>query len=68
MVLIPKVISRLYETNPLIETDDYDVGFMMVSEIYGAMPELKAQYLAKWAARLREYYVEVGRELERSKP
>lgn len=61
-----KTIGDLYEANPLIEADDYVVGFMMVSVISGAVPELRAQYLAQWAARLREYYVEIGRELERT--
>lgn len=63
-----KTIAELYEANPIIEVDDYIVGFMMVSQISGAVPELKAQYLAHWTARLREHYCEVGRqtaELER---
>lgn len=62
-----KTIDQLYEVVPIIEADDYVAGFMMVSTISGAVPELKAQYLARWAARLREYYVEIGRELERGK-
>lgn len=62
-----KTIGQLYDTAPIIEADDYVAGFMMVSTISGAVPELKAQYLAQWAARLREYYVEIGRELERGK-
>jgi hypothetical protein len=61
-----KSIAKLYESNPVIETDDYITGFMMVSTISGAVPELKAQYLAQWAARLREYYIEIGRTLERN--
>lgn len=56
-----KSIVELYETQPLIEADDYVVGFMMVSDISGAVPELKARYLAQWAARLRKYYVDIGR-------
>ena len=56
-------IAQLLETNPAIEGDDYLVGFMMVSVISGAVPELKAQYLAQWAARLREYYIQIGFEL-----
>ena len=61
-----KNIGDLYESNPIIEADDYVAGFMMVSTISGAVPELKAQYLAQWAARLREYYVGVGRDTEQS--
>lgn len=61
----PKSIGELYNTSPIIEADDYVVGFMMVSVISGAVPELKAQYLAQWAARLREYYVEIGMQVER---
>lgn len=62
-----KNIGELYDSNPKIETDDYIAGFMMVSTISGAIPELKAQYLAQWAARLREYYIEIGKEMERDK-
>lgn len=56
-------LGALYEANPEIEADDYVIGFMMVSQISGAVPELKAQYLAHWAARLRERYIKIGREL-----
>lgn len=61
-----KTINELYDANPIIEADDYIMGFLMISSISGTVPELKAQYLAQWAARLREYYVSVGREVERN--
>lgn len=59
-----KTINELYDTDPIIEADDYRMGFMMISSISGAVPVLQARYLAQWAARLREYYVQIGRELE----
>jgi len=63
----PRTLNALYEANPTLEADDYVIGFMMVSEISGAVPELKANYLAHWAARLRERYIEIGRQLEYDK-
>lgn len=62
-----KTVAELYDMTPNMEVDDYVAGFMMVSAISGAVPELKAQYLAQWAARLRTYYVEIGREVERNR-
>jgi len=59
-----RTVLQLSETKPIVEVDDYAVGFAMVAEIAGCQPELKAHYLAQWAARLREYYVEIGRELQ----
>jgi hypothetical protein len=60
-----KTIAQLQEEFPIIEVDDYVAGFMMASEISSAQPELKAQYLAQWVARLREYYVRIGTSLPR---
>ena len=61
-----KNVGDLYDMVPIMEADDYVVGFMMVSQISGSVPELKAQYLAQWAARLREYYVEIGQNLPKT--
>lgn len=56
-----KTAEQLVEDTPIVETDDYAIGFMMVQEIATCTPELKAYYFASWAARLREYYVGLGR-------
>lgn len=57
-------LTDLWDETPIIEVDDYAVGFAMAQEIANVNPELKAQYLARWAARLRQRYVQVGRVLE----
>lgn len=59
-----KTIEELRETAPIIEVDDYAAGFMMASDVASCYPELKAQYLARWAARLREHYVKIGIRME----
>lgn len=63
-----KTIEELRETAPIIEVDDYAAGFMMASDVASCYPELKAHYLAQWAARLREHYVKIGAASVAHKP
>jgi hypothetical protein len=59
-----KTLEELQDENPIIEADDWRAGTLMVQDIIHCVPELKIEYLARWAARLREHYVAIGREVE----
>lgn len=62
-----KTMEQLAEFTPWVEVDDFHAGFLMAMQTTACFPELKARYLAEWAARLRIHYVEIGQRLERDR-
>lgn len=56
-----KTLNELREEKPVIEIDDVHAASAMLDDIHALDPEMRVMVLARWAARLREYYVEIGR-------
>lgn len=58
-----KTMNSLADEKPAPEVDDFRAALFIVSEQAATTPEARMWYAAVWVARLREYYVEVGRNL-----
>jgi len=54
--------------NVLVEVDDFKTALTMALELEccAHSPASAMDVLSKWVATLREYYVEVGRKVERN--
>lgn len=59
-------IEVIRELQPSPEVDDFKFARCMVDEMSCTRPHLQMHYLAVWVARLREHFVQVGRELSKT--
>lgn len=55
--------SRLPDMEVITEIDDVHIARMMVDELRGCDKEMRMWVTATWVARLRETYVNIGRDL-----
>lgn len=55
------------ERNPhvLVEVDDFKHAIALGKDLQGVTVPVAVEVTAQWFASLREYYVQVGRDLER---
>jgi hypothetical protein len=60
----PLDFRKLPEMFVLPEVDDYTIAAMIVSEQHCTEDIAKLVYMAKWVARLRETYVNIGKQLD----
>lgn len=58
-------LEEMHDSKPNAETDDFHVAMRIISEQANIKPEARMWYMAVWVARLRERYVEVGRQVEK---
>lgn len=56
-------INKLYEVSVIAEVDDYTTAKEILTDTYNIAPEFKMERLALWVARLRERFIQIGREL-----
>lgn len=61
-----KTVDQLADSKPNPETDDFRAALFIVSEQKCTDPEARLWSMAVWVARLREHYVEIGRDIEKS--
>lgn len=58
-----KTAQQLADHNPAPEVDDFHMARAIVDQMNATAPHLQMWYMALWCARLREYYVEIGKDL-----